>query len=44
MRWSKQYCKSSGGWMRCRRYKLETQGVAHPDNMLPDGSIDETLA
>ena len=41
--WAKEYCKSSFNWVHCRRYQLEQQGAAHPDNMLPDGSIDERL-
>ena len=43
-RWAEQYCKSASNWVNCRRYQLEQQGLAHPDNMLPDGRIDEDLA
>lgn len=43
LRWAEQYCRSNDGWRQCERYRLEEQGVYHPDNMMPDGSIDETL-
>lgn len=36
------YCK--GDWFACERYKMEENGILHPDNMLPDGSIDESLS
>lgn len=39
--WVKDYCH--GDWQKCRRYEMEERGQYHPDNMLPDGSIDETL-
>jgi hypothetical protein len=42
-RWAEKYCKSESNWENCRRYQLEEQGIAHADNMLPDGQIDETL-
>jgi uracil-DNA glycosylase family 4 len=35
------YCK--GDWESCVRYQMEEKGEAHPDWMLPDGSIDEKL-
>ena len=41
--WAEQYCKPNDGWKECRRYKLEEQGIYHPDNMLPNGLVDETL-
>jgi DNA polymerase len=40
-RWVELYCK--GDWASCVRYDLEEKGVAHPDWMLPDGTIDEGL-
>ncbi|MFW5927641.1 MAG: uracil-DNA glycosylase [Thermoplasmatota archaeon] len=40
-RWIEFYCK--GDWENCVRYKKEKKGEHHPDNMLPDGSIDEDL-
>ncbi|MCK4294850.1 MAG: uracil-DNA glycosylase [Planctomycetes bacterium] len=41
--WSAKYCQSEHGWRECKRYKLEAQGIYHPDNMLPNGEIDESL-
>jgi uracil-DNA glycosylase family 4 len=40
-RWIELYCK--GDWENCVRYALEEQGRYHPDWMLPDGSLDESL-
>ena len=40
-KWIELYCK--GDWESCARYQLEEKGIWHPDNMLPDGSIDEKL-
>lgn len=40
-KWIEDYCR--GDYLRCRRYKMEEKGIYHPDNMLPDGSIDENL-
>ncbi|MFW6196020.1 MAG: uracil-DNA glycosylase [Thermoplasmatota archaeon] len=40
-RWIELYCK--GDWESCVRYQKEKKGEHHPDNMLPDGSIDEDL-
>ena len=40
-KWIELYCK--GDWESCKRYQAEKAGIPHPDNMLPDGSIDETL-
>jgi len=40
--WIEKYCW--GDWKKCVRYKLEEKGEYHPDNMLPDGSIDENLS
>ena len=40
-RWIELFCK--GDWESCKRYQMEEEGIWHPDNMLPDGSIDETL-
>jgi len=39
--WIELYCK--GDWEGCMRYKMEERGKPHPDNMLPDGSVDESL-
>ena len=40
-KWIKKYCHSD--YLNCERYHLEERGVYHPDNMLPDGSIDESI-
>ena len=32
-----------GDYSKCTRYKMEENGVYHPDNMLPDGTIDKKL-
>jgi len=40
-KWVEFYCK--GNWKSCKRYQMEEKGRYHPDNMLPDGSIDESL-
>jgi len=39
-KWILTYCK--GDWKKCVRYHLEEAGKYHPDNMLPDGSIEKT--
>jgi len=36
------YCK--GNWESCIRYQKEESGIYHPDNMLPDGTIDGNLS
>ena len=40
-RWIKEYCLL--GNKDCIRYQKEESGDYHPDNMLPDGTIDESL-
>jgi len=40
-RWVKDFCH--GDWNKCVRYKMEEEGKYHPDNMMPDGSIDKKL-
>jgi DNA polymerase len=40
-KWIDLYCK--GDWENCIRYDMEEKGKLHPDYMLPDGSLDETL-
>ena len=40
-KWIEMYCK--GNWESCLRYKMEENGHYHPDNMLPDGSINGTM-
>jgi len=39
--WVNTYCKKANP--DCKRFQLEKAGEFHPDNMLPDGSIDPTL-
>lgn len=39
--WIKKYCLV--GNKDCIRYQMEESGKYHPDNMLPDGTIDENL-
>jgi len=38
--WAQNYCKSDYNWKNCIRYRLEEKGVAHPDNMMPDGKTN----
>ncbi|MCD6471414.1 uracil-DNA glycosylase [bacterium] len=40
-KWIEQYCFNGG--QNCKRYEMEEKGIPHPDNMLPDGTIDESL-
>ncbi len=40
-KWIELYCK--GDWLNCVRYQMEENFQYHPDNMLPDGSIDKRL-
>lgn len=35
-RWTDEYCL--GNWQNCQRYELESRGIPHSDNLLPDGS------
>ena len=39
--WVENYCFRGGE--NCQRYEEVEKGIAHPDNMLPDGTIDENL-
>jgi hypothetical protein len=41
-KWVENYCH--GDNKSCQRYQMEERGEYHPDNMLPDGSIDQSLA
>ncbi|MHA1679982.1 MAG: uracil-DNA glycosylase [Promethearchaeota archaeon] len=41
--WTREYCLKPGGYKKCIRYQKEENGEYHPDNMLPDGSIEEKL-
>ncbi len=40
-KWVENYCK--GNYLECVRYKMEEEGIYHPDNMMPDGTIDDNL-
>lgn len=40
-KWIELFCK--GDWESCIRFQMEETGKYHPDNMLPDGSINEKL-
>jgi hypothetical protein len=40
-KWIEFYCQ--GDWKSCIRYRMEERGEPHPDRMLPDGSMDESL-
>jgi len=40
-RWIEAYCLR--GNRDCVRFQMEEKGRYHPDNMLPDGTIDPTL-
>jgi len=40
-KWINNYCW--GDYSNCVRKKLEEDGVPHPDNMLPNGTIDKNL-
>jgi len=40
-KWTEEYCH--GNWHACIRYQMEENGRYHPDNMLPDGTIDKNL-
>jgi hypothetical protein len=39
--WIEQYCLKYNP--ACVRKQMESKGIPHPDNMLPDGSIREDL-
>ncbi len=40
-RWVDEYCKKANP--SCVRFQMEEKGLFHPDNMLPDGTIDPHL-
>lgn len=40
-RWVEDYCFRGG--KSCKRYEMEEKGIYHPDNMLPDGTINKNL-
>lgn len=42
--WAQNYCLSDSNWQNCARYQAEEKGRYHPDNMLPNGKIDNELS
>ena len=40
--WIDDFCH--GNWENCIRYEKEENEIYHPDNMLPNGEIDENLS
>jgi len=40
-KWVEEYCKSE--YWRCVRRKMQKKCQYHPDNMMPDGTIDKRL-
>ena len=40
-KWVEEYCFKGG--KNCKRYEAEEKNIFHPDNMLPDGTLDEKL-
>lgn len=40
-KWIEKYCH--GDWENCIRFQKEENGIYHPDNMLPNGDIDDSL-
>ena len=40
-KWVENYCR--GDYLECVRYKMEEKGSYHPDNMMPDGTVDKGL-
>ena len=41
-KWVEKYCH--GDWLNCIRFQKEENRIYHPDNMLPNGEIDENLS
>ncbi|MCD4796066.1 MAG: uracil-DNA glycosylase [Candidatus Cloacimonetes bacterium] len=41
-KWVENYCHRD--WRKCIHFQKEESGIYHPDNMLPDGEIDENLS
>jgi len=40
-KWSQNYCLV--GNQKCIRFQKEAKGEYHPNNMMPDGSLDDSL-
>jgi hypothetical protein len=43
-KWNKEFCGTDKNWSNCIRYKEAKEGIPHPNNKLPDGTIDESLS
>jgi len=41
--WENKYCKTENNWKNCKRYQMEEENLYHPDNMMPDGTIDKRI-
>jgi len=41
--WRENYCLTENNWKNCKRYQMEEDSQPHPDNMLPDGKMDDSL-
>lgn len=41
--WKNKYCETEDNWKNCGRYQMEEKNLYHPDNMMPDGTINERL-
>ncbi len=41
--WKNEYCKTENNWKNCKRYQMEQKNLYHPDNMMPDGTINGGL-
>ena len=41
IKWKKEYCEKD--YNKCVRYNMEEKRQPHPDNMLPNGEIDERI-
>lgn len=40
-KWVRDYCR--GDYLGCARYQQQEAGRAHPDHLMPDGILDESL-
>lgn len=42
-KWKNEFCSTNKSWINCIRYQETEKGIPHPDNKMPDGSIDKSL-
>lgn len=42
-KWKNEFCATEKNWVNCVRYQETKKGIPHPDNKLPDGSVDKNL-